>query len=207
MPIIKFNQAAVTTGFFDTVNDAAPWSIQTPPTGIINRFQGAVGTIMDVDTPSASVMSSLSTFTFYGGYWQYVKFKDSTNAVKGGLVFWDTNANSGNSKYTVTTVASATNITQVAGIMYNASITATNYGWIQIGGLASVKSLASVTSTVIGAVAIVDSTPTNTFNAIAVGSVTIAQYVYKIGTTYQAAANASVTLVWLQPGGALAWNE
>jgi hypothetical protein len=207
MPIIKFNQAAVTTGFFDTVNDAAPWSIQTPATGIINRFQGALGTILDIDTPSAAVMSSLSTFTFYGGYYQYVQFKDSTNASKGGLVFWDTAANKGNSKYVVTTVSSSTNITQAAGVMYNSSITALNYGWIQIGGLASCLYKGSVTDTGIGDIVFVDVTPSNTVDANTEASVTVRQLSKKIGVAYQAPASSTVKLVWLSPGGSLVWNE
>lgn len=202
---VPFNQQHLTTGDIATVNDPSPMSIQSLAAGLVSPYAQNVGVIIEVDDRQSPLISGSKTL--YGGQYQYVQFTSVTGVAFGCLAFWDTFANNAPNKYVVTTVATATNITQVAGIVLNASMTASNYGWIQIIGIANVLYKTSPTDTTIGDIVFSNVAPANTADANTEASVTVRQLSKRIGVAYTIPVTAATGLVWLQPGGALVVNE
>jgi hypothetical protein len=185
----------VTTGFINTVNDVQPGALVADP--VAPRFQGVLGKIFAVENAQAAQLSYTTTGTLRGGLYQYVKVKAAVTLVRGQIVFWDDL-----SLYQITNVASATlNEGQIAGVCLNV-ISASQYGFIQIGGLASVLFRASVTDKTIGNL-VLQLTTTNTADAIADATGTYISGGVKglkniIGTAAEAPTDAGVNLVNLK---------
>lgn len=160
------NQAPrVTTEFLNDVNDPSPGVPLASPSGsIVQPYTGQLGGKLSLDAATALALSDTAIGTLYGGVYQYVKFKAGTTTApaRGQVVFWDDIDN-----YVVTPDATATNDSQIAGIVLNA-VTKGNYGFIQIAGKASVLfgTVTKVTPA-IGDLVIVDSTPSPDANVLA----------------------------------------
>lgn len=124
----------VTTGLLNTVNDAVAGGSVASGTGA-NPYAGQLGGIAYFGPQMVRYDSSIGTL--YEGWYQYVKFLVSGGAPARGLVaFW-----SDLDDFVVTMTAVNG---QHAGVVLN-SVTAGNYGWIQISGLASVQFRAAIT--------------------------------------------------------------
>lgn len=123
--------------YLNNVNDALPGGAGTSGTGA-PQYLGQVGHELELDAANALRLSNTSVGTLYGGKYQYVNVRlaATQNPAIGQCAYWYDRDN-----YIVTPdVATGC----FAGIFINA-ITKGNYGYIQTGGLASVKFKASVT--------------------------------------------------------------
>jgi hypothetical protein len=124
----------VTTGLLNTVNDAVAGGSVASGTGA-NPYAGQLGAIAYFGPSDIRFDSSIGTL--YEGWYQYVQFLVSGGAPARGLMaFWSDLTN-----FVVTMTAVNG---QHAGVVLN-SVTAGQYGWIQISGLASVKFANSIT--------------------------------------------------------------
>lgn len=200
---VPFNQQLVTTGDLTTVNDPAVMSIQALAAGLVSYQAQALGVIMEMDNRQATINPT----ALLGGWYQYVQFINVTSIAAGCLCFWDTFANSGHTKYAVTTTATSTNIMTVAGVVLNGSMTLNNFGWIQIMGLANVLYKTTPTDTTVDDVVFSNVAPANTVDANTPAAVTAAQLAKAIGTAYQTPVTAVQKIVALKWGGALMYNE
>lgn len=140
--------ANVSTGFINTVNDAAE-GMPTAPTYIGGSyFAGQLGKTIEFD--DSNVVWDTSIGTVYGGVFQYVKLAAAAGAiVPGQILFWDMSTAAFIANYQVTTSESLTqtdNAVQIAGICLNSTWTVGNYAFIQIAGKVPVKFRAVLTS-------------------------------------------------------------
>jgi hypothetical protein len=123
--------------------------------------KGQLGKIITLNDTIAAKLS-YSTNTLYAGLYQFVQFLSSSTAanIRGGAVCWNNRAS-----FIVTPDATAITEGDLAGVglMIN---TKGNYGWIQIGGKATVKYRATVTDKT-NSNLVIQLTTTNTFDAIA----------------------------------------
>ena len=148
-------------------------------------------------------MELLYSSTLRAGAYMLVQTKAGTSAApaRGIAAFWDTNANSGFAKYVVTPDISATIISDFAGIYVDAP-TKGWYCWIQIAGLTSLLcKTSSVTSNVIGDLAVFTGLTTNTFDGVADATdyfTTSGAYKRVIGTWEEAAVADAVKLAWIK---------
>ena len=183
----------VTTGKINTVNDVEPGALVADP--VAPRFKGVLGKIFAVENAEALKLSATATGTLRGGLYQYVKLANVTVA-RGEILFW-----SDLDDYIVTNVGDV-DLTegQIAGICLNV-ISANQYGFIQVGGIASVLFRASVTSKV-NQNSVYQLTTTATADAIADatavingGAVGLKSF---IGTALEAPTDGGITLVALR---------
>lgn len=139
MPVNPHQDAAwVSTGDPTTVNEATPYSL------------GQLGTVVYMKN------STLINVGLGPKIYQYVKLKAAATAGVGFRVIWDDYDN-----YVVTTVGTGTavNFGKFAGVTPSATLSAGNYGFIQVGGVAPVL-IDSGTTPVVGALLIADATDT-----------------------------------------------
>lgn len=177
-----------------------------------SRFPGLLGTTVIHSFDSALKASKTSVGTLHQGTYQLVKFAGTLTATggniqRGEIVFWDTLANNGLNTFTVTNTPTATTCFR-AGIVICASQVVANaqgkFGWIQVGGLASVRYRAAVTSTVIGNLVVQESLTSNEADAIADAGTTFATNAGAktvIGIAYETPANDGVLRVLMNPFG------
>lgn len=140
-PIIR-----VSTGLLNTVNDAVIGN-QSGITGV-SKFGGQLGKILWVSDEQIGQMYDSTVGTLYAGAYQYVKVAAGQTLAVGDLLYWDQSVSSPASAYTVTKSASTTtaNYQSFAGFALNA-VSAGQYGFIQIAGIATGRYVASVTGT------------------------------------------------------------
>lgn len=166
-------------------------------------YGGLLGKIIYVDDAEALKLSLTTTGTLRQGAYMLVKTKAGTSAApaRGIGCFWDTNANAGPANRVVTPDISATIISDFAGIYVDVPAKG-DYCWIQVAGLATVLcKTSSVTSNVIGDLAIFTALTTNTFDALgdAADAVASAGNLKKVvGTFHEAAVADGLKLVWLK---------
>lgn len=138
-PIIR-----VSTGLLNTVND----SVIANQAGIsgVSKFGGQLGKVLWVSDEQIAQMYSSTVGVLYAGAYQYVQLAADQTIVRGDLLYWD-QGEAANS-YVVTLAADTTsyNYQSYAGFALN-TITAGNYGFIQIAGLATGLYVASITGT------------------------------------------------------------
>lgn len=158
-----------------------------------------VGSRLVLTHAEAAALSTTSIGTLYGGIYQYVKFVST--GVKGQIYAWDVVANTGITDFEVVVPSSLAIEGQLAGIGLCA-VTANNYGWLQVDGLATVLYRSTVTDTTAGDM-VFQLTTTATADAIADGTGTFIAGGAKgikswIGTAYEAPANGALKLVMLR---------
>lgn len=133
----------LTAKYLNDVNDAvsggAPVSV---PSGApsISSSQTIPGDRIVLDDATALALSDTAIGTLFGGVYQYVGNTATGNTVRGKIAFFQAADVGGTaSVYRVSTVAnpSTTVPSYIAGIFINA-ITASQWGWIQVAGAASV---------------------------------------------------------------------
>lgn len=134
----------VSTGLLNTVND----TVIGNSAGIAgaSKFGGQLGKTLWVSSEQISQMYSSTIGTLYAGAYQYVKLAASQTIVVGDLLYWDQGAAS--NTFTVTKAVNTTTKTyaSIAGFALNV-ITAGNYGFIQIAGIATGLYVSSITGT------------------------------------------------------------
>lgn len=187
----------VTGGFLNAVNDAA---IGGGPADALGQglADGQLGVIVGYDRDQISRAYDNSVGVLYAGLYQYVKFLSSSTAsnARGQIVFW-----SDFDDYVVTPDATAATEGWIAGITLNA-VTKGRYGWIQVGGLATVLYRAAVTDTTNGDL-VFQLTTTNTADALADATGTFISGGAKglkslLGIAVEAPANGALKLVQLR---------
>lgn len=138
-PIIR-----VSTGLLNTVNDSVIGN-QAGITGV-SKFGGQLGKILWVSSEQIGQMFDSSVGTLYAGAYQYVKLAASQSIVRGDLLYWDQGVAA--NTFTVTKAVNTTtaNYQSFAGFALNV-ITAGQYGFIQVAGIASGLYVASITGT------------------------------------------------------------
>lgn len=140
-PIIR-----VSTGKLNTVNETVIAG-QAGMTGA-SKFGGQLGKAIWLDSSQVAGMFSSTIGTLYGGAYRYVKLSSASTPaiVRGQILFWD-NAAAENA-YQVTAVQTTTTLvaSSIAGVALNV-ITAGNYGFIQVAGIASIKYRGTITGT------------------------------------------------------------
>ena len=183
----------VSTGFLDTVDEAYQGGATSNPLG--TSPYSMLGSVVRLNHIAAGKAGK--NITLYGGEYMYVKFAASTGAnAQGQLVFWDTYANTGMTNYTVTPDAAVAG-EFLAGVALKAS-TKSQYGWIQISGLANVLCAASITDNTLGDVAFIKITSSLAqadFNTLA--GISAAQLSSAFGMAYTQPVAGASKLVWL----------
>ena len=196
------NEALITTGFIDTVNDVGIGSLIAPLITGSERFAGQLGARFWFTNAFAQAHSSLQTAAgkYYSGVYQYVKA--GAALTQGQIVCWDTFANAGLTNFSVIPIAAAANDGRKAGIACS-TVTSGQYGFIQVSGLAHVLFRAAITAAAIGG-AVFQLTATATADAqtdanavVAGGVLGIRSY---IGVAENLPVNGTVTLVQLAAG-------
>ncbi len=123
--------------------------------GQLGKRYVVTGVNVGVATNEATRLSNTTVGTLYGGVYQYVQVPSTATAtpVIGNIAFW-----TDPTKMTVNADAAANSVQM--GVFINA-ITKGDYGWVQIGGLASVLFKTSITKATpaIGDLVIYDQTP------------------------------------------------
>lgn len=123
--------------------------------GQLGKRYVATGVTTGVAYSEATRLSNTSVGTLYGGVYQYVQVPSTATATPaiGNIAFW-----TDPTKMTVNADATAAAVQM--GIFINA-ITKGDYGWVQIGGLASVLFKSSITKAtpIVGDLVIYDQTP------------------------------------------------
>lgn len=134
----------VSTGLLNTVNDAVIGG-QAGITGV-SKFGGQLGKTLWVNSEQISQMYSSTIGTLYAGAYQYVKLAAGQTIAVGDLLYWDQSVAA--NTFTVTKAVDTTtkNYASAAGFAINV-ITAGQYGFIQIAGIATGKYVASITGT------------------------------------------------------------
>jgi hypothetical protein len=124
----------ITTGYLDTVNDAAPGQ-NASGVGVLD-YAGDLGKVISFKNNNVPA----SAHTFYGGQYQYVQTKAASSAAPayGAIAYWYDEAT-----YVVTPDYPAGS-SKIAGI-YLGAPTKGNYCFIQRSGLAHVLFRASIT--------------------------------------------------------------
>ena len=196
MPNLFAEDVRIEARYLNAVNDAAVGGAANAGTGL-GPVPGQLGKIIFLTDAQASVLSYTTTGTLRGGFYQYVQFLSTATAsnVKGQLVFWSNTAN-----FVVTPDSSAGTLGLVAGVTLNA-VTKGNYGWIQIGGLASVLYQATVSDASTGNIVIVGQTTGFTADALADATTTFTNKLSKsiLGIAVDQPVNATAKLVMIDP--------
>jgi hypothetical protein len=144
--------------FLNSTNDATSGGqIVSLPTGVTGPAvsQTIPGDRIVLDDATAAALSNTTVGTLYGGVYMYVgTLATATQAPRrGGIAFWRSNELPGGATlgYTCTSDAQPTAAipSYIAGVFIN-SITAGNFGWIQVAGTASVLYDSSVTAAATG---------------------------------------------------------
>ncbi len=143
----------LTAKFLNDVNDAASGGvIVSVPTGAptVAVSQTQPGDRIVLDDATALALSDTTVGTLLGGIYMYVQYKTTTRAaVVGGIAFWkQTDVGTAYIAYG-DAQPTTTNPTFIAGIFINV-LTANNFGWIQVGGIANVLFDSAVTATLVG---------------------------------------------------------
>lgn len=138
-PIIR-----VSTGLLNTVNDSVIGNM-SGITGV-SKFGGQLGKYLYVSSDQISQMYDSTVGTLYAGAYQYVKIASGQTLAVGDLLYWDQGVAA--NTFTVTKAVNTTtlNYASAAGFCINV-ITAGNYGFIQVAGIATGKYVASITGT------------------------------------------------------------
>ncbi len=135
----------VSTGLLNTVNDSAVGGAGTGASGS-SRFGGQLGKTLWVNSEQISQMFSSTIGTLFAGAYQYVKIAAAQTIAVGDLLYWDQGAASNTFTVTKSATTTTANYQSFAGFCINV-ITAGNYGFIQIAGIATGRYVASVTGT------------------------------------------------------------
>lgn len=139
-PIIR-----VATGKLNTVNDTVIGG--QAGLGSVSKFAGQLGKVLEVSSDYIAQMYSSAIGTLYAGQYQYVKFaSDLGTIVRGQLMYWDETEDPNEFVVTDDVDSTTFNYQSFAGFALNV-ITAGNYGFIQIGGVATGLYVASITGT------------------------------------------------------------
>ncbi len=177
------------------------------PEQVGQRYPGLLGAVWVGNNGDALKVSKTSVGTLYMGAYQLVKF---TSAItRGELVFWDTLANNGQAEYEVTHTPT-TNVSFRAGVALMTDASATGrYGWIQIGGLASMLYSNSAPAATLGT-NVIQGTTANTPVANVATVTTLADatdttsvlFVNSIvGKAYSTPTQNDLARVWMNPMG------
>jgi hypothetical protein len=151
-------QAVFLPAKLNAVNDAvAGGGIVSLPAGLVGPqvSQTIPGDKIVLDDISAAALSLTSTGTLYGGVYMYVKTLSSSTAspAVGTIAFWRAadlpSVVAALYQVTADVQPSTTVPTFFAGVFINA-ITKGNYGWIQIGGIASCLFDSAITASAVG---------------------------------------------------------
>jgi len=127
------------TAALNLINDPAPGvSNSTTSAGgavMVQPYQGMVGGHLTLNRTNALQMQDTATGVLYEGLYQYVQFLSTAtnNSAVGRSMYWSDREN-----YVVTSDSTATTSSQFAGVALNPNWTKGNYGWIQVGGKATV---------------------------------------------------------------------
>lgn len=120
------------TVMLNLVNDDVCGGASNAGTGA-TLYGGILGIEIEFTDDQVFYSTSATIKKLYGGVYKYVHFLSTGgNAVAGQVVFWSDVGNT-----VVTCTASSTTDGNQAGIALN-EVTAGNFGWIQVGGLANV---------------------------------------------------------------------
>lgn len=190
----------LTAKYLNDVNDASSGGVivsvpSGAPTVAVSQTQP--GDRIVLDDATALALSDTAIGTLYGGIYMYLQYKTTTRAaVVGGIAFFK-QADVGTAYICYGDAQPATATPSfIAGIFINA-LTANNFGWIQIAGVASVLFDSSVTATTVGSMvaAKVSSTVASTAdNAPTVSQQTVADL---LGVSIQTVTASAVTQVAL----------
>lgn len=142
-PIIR-----VSTGLLNTVNDSVVGGQASGMVGSSNpKFGGQLGKMLAVSSDQIAQMYSSAIGTLYAGVYQYVKFASDIGAiVVGQLLYWDETEDPNEFVVTDDVDSTSLNYQSFAGFALNV-VTAGNYGFIQIAGIATGLYVASITGT------------------------------------------------------------
>ncbi len=203
MPFVDMGNLRISTKL-NATNDSVAGGNVAGGTGS-PLYQGLLGKRVWLDNASALELSYTTTGTLYAGIYQYVQVISTGGAgVRGQIAFWSIGAASATailssgSQYIVTATGSATVGDGLWAGIFLSAVTAGNYGWIQLLGLASVLFRAAVTNTTAGNLAVVTTT-SNVADAIADGTtVTGSLAKCTLGTCLEAPANNTVSKVFLR---------
>lgn len=198
--------AHLSSPYLDLINDAFIGSGSSSGLGL-SPYPGQLGAFMELTEAQALTMSSVpATLTLHSGIYQYVQFKTGSTAsnVAGQIVFYATAAD--RAAYIVTPDVTAATQGMIGGITI-ASVTKGNYGWMQVGGMASVKYKSSITAATpaIGDLVIVDQAPSNTADdPTQSGNPTYLILKSVLGVAFTLPVASALSLVGLTPRF---WNE
>jgi len=151
-------------GLINQVNDAMPGGTQNSVAGIqVARDPGQLGSYYYLTALEAQMRFGNA---LYSGLYQYVQVLSTATAApaQGVAAFWSSLTNAQN--YIVTTDESAPDSGLFAGVFLN-PVTKGNYGWIQVGGIATVQYKTTIANgaPAIGDVIIIDTAgPSNKFD-------------------------------------------
>lgn len=158
-----------------------------------------IGSRLFLTHAEAAALSTTSIGTLYGGIYQYVKFVSA--GVRGQIYSWDVVANTGITDFEVV-LPSSLAIEGLLGGIGLCTVTAGNYGWLQVDGLAGVKYRATVTDKLAGNIvtqltttATADAIANSTGSWIGGGALGIKNI---IGTAYELPTDGGVNLVMLR---------
>ena len=136
----------LTAKFLNDVNDATSGgAVVSAPVGVPSAAISATqpGDRIVLDDAAALANSDTVVGTLYGGVYMYVGTLSTATAtyIRGRIAFWRSNEmpNGATAGYTCTADAQPTTATPtyIAGVVLN-TLTAGNYGWIQVAGTASI---------------------------------------------------------------------
>lgn len=140
-PIIR-----VSTGLLNTVNDSVIGGAAQGASGS-SKFGGQLGKTLWVSSEQISQMYSSTIGQLWAGAFQYVQFASDIGAiVRGQLMYWDQTEDPDEFIVTDDIDSTTFNYESFAGFALNV-ITAGNYGFIQIAGIASGLYVSSITGT------------------------------------------------------------
>lgn len=138
------------SGFLNGEDNAALGVPLTSPSGsLVPQYAGFLGLKITLSADDAGKLSNVTTGTCFGGVYQAVRIASgatstNSNLTRGRLVFWDPTV--AEDLYQVNNDETANGgVPLFAGVLLN-TVTAGNYTLIQVGGRASVKCRATVTS-------------------------------------------------------------
>lgn len=141
------SQAPRVNGLLNTVNDAQAGVIQAAQTGYITpTYPGQVGVKIYLDAADALKLSDTTIGTLLQGTYMYVATNAAAaNVAKGRLAFWDTTTLVTNPYQAHQLESQNGGLPLIAGVFLN-SITAGNFGFIQVAGRATCLCRAAVTA-------------------------------------------------------------
>jgi hypothetical protein len=183
----------VSTGKINTVDDSAIGGAAGSMPGVTGRCPGQLGQVIELSEEEAQKIDT----ALHGGSYKYVQFKAASaqSNAKGQLLFYATAADE--EVHIATPDPTTAALSRIAGVALNA-VTKGNYGFIQVDGLATIRTKSSVTDTTDGVHAVAVSDTVGKVDGIADGTaVTALTARSRIGTFAEAPANDSLKLVHL----------